>query len=392
MADGTAHSTLNVLSKNYLSAAQYKVRLIANAANGCADTFFRLATVLPVPAPQFTVNKQVQCLTNQSFVFSNTTNTNGATGVSYQWILQGSGLYMQKDIPAITFPDTGRYRVSMNAGSAFGCKDSQVMFIYVAENPTISISANQPVCQGLPVNFKAQASVKSGNILGYVWDFGDGAGSAQQNAIHTYSASGNFQARCTASSTNGCSTTSGPISMTIFPKPKADFNWEQTDSRGMETDHRFVFTGSGASLYSWLFYDGSTNQIPGPVLKTFSDTGWRWVSLTVVSTDGCRDSLTRRILLKPQLQMWIPTSFTPNEDGKNDIFKPSTAFGLSKYRMLIYNRWGEMIYQTTDPKAGWNAQQTSGKEVPEGVYAYEISFRYIDGHLYVYKGTVTLLR
>jgi gliding motility-associated-like protein len=209
---------------------------------------------------------------------------------------------------------------------------------------------------------------------------------------HTYATAGAFNASITVTSDKGCTGTAGPVVANVFPKPVANFTAVQTETRGIETDHELTFTGSGAALYSWFFHDGQTSSSPGPVKVTFKEQGLKPVKLVVLSADGCMDSLTKTILLNPALQMWITNTFSPNDDGLNEQFGPSTTFGLTNYHMLIYDRWGAKMFESRDPAVRWTGNDDKGELAIEGVYAYSIVFRYVDGKLFVYRGTVTLLR
>ena len=89
--------------------------------------------------------------------------------------------------------------------------------------------------------------------------------------------------------------------------------------------------------------------------------------------------------------MWIPNAFSPNIDGLNESFGPNMTFGLSKYSMKIFDRWGNIMWQTENPEEKWKGIDKDGARVIEGMYGYEIVFRYVDNKLYVYKGTVMVL-
>lgn len=393
LGDGTKSNSKDVLQKNYSAAGNYIIKLLVISPRGCRDSTTHLVTVMAVPKAGFSINNPVQCLQGNNFIFTNSSTGNGATGLRYKWVFIPGAVYNTQNISNQNFSDTGNYSVKLFLQSAFGCADSVTKSIYVAETPVLTINSDAPACQGEIINFTAAASMNSGIIAGYNWNFGDGNSSAIQNPGHAYSGSGVFDAYCTVTSGNGCSATQGPIAVTVHPRPVADFISEQLDTRGMETDHKLTFTGYGATGYDWRFYDGRRDYTSGPVLITFNDTGYRPVTLWVVNgATGCVDSITKNMYLKPELQMWISLSFSPNGDGLNEIFGPSTVFGLSKFNMRIYNRWGEQLFESDNPAKGWDGTTSNGVQVPEGVYAYRINFRYIDGKIYVYKGTVTVLR
>ncbi len=391
LGDATTATTTNVTGKTYSSANTYNVKLVVVTTQGCKDSITQKVAVMPVPKADFAINNATQCLVGNNFMFTNNTNTNGGTGMVYKWVFTPGATFNTQNIANQVMSDTGTYKVELFANSAFGCKDNIAKTIYVAETPTINISASD-ACIGENIQFNATATLNSGTIASYGWTFGDGGVSTLQNPTHAYGTAGSYNASCIAISDKGCPVTGGPIAVQAFAKPKADFISEQLLSKGIQTDHKITFTGSGASGYLWTFYDGSTDNTGGPILKTFSDTGHKALKLWVINTDGCEDSVTHYLYLKPELQMWISLSFTPNNDGLNETFGPSTIFGLSKYKMQIFDRWGEKMFQSTDPSVPWDGRDKKGADAPEGVYAYSISFRYIDGKIFVYQGTVTLMR
>jgi gliding motility-associated-like protein len=392
LGDGTKATTRNVSQKDYTTAGTYIVKLLVSSTFGCKDSTLRNVRIFPIPQASFTVNKDIQCLNGNSFVFTDATNTNGATGLSYNWTLTPGTSTAGKVLPAQTFSDTGTYDMKLDVISDKGCGSSFNKSVYVAESPVVSTLGDPDACVGETISFSSNVTLNKGSITSYSWNFGDGTTSTNANPTKTYNTAGNYNAILTVTSNNGCTGTSSGSAVVIYAKPVAAFSSEYLLSRGMETDWKFGFTGSNSVSWNWLFEDGQTDNGAGPIFKTFNDTGNFKVKLIVVSPDFCVDSITRNIFLKPELLFWLPTSFSPNNDGLNETFGPNMTFGLSKYNMKIFDRWGGQVFTTNDPTKGWNGKDLSGDELPEGVYAYSISFRYIDGKLFVYRGTVTILR
>lgn len=391
LGDGTNATTTDISQKNYTTPATYTVKLVVTTAQGCKDSTTRTVHVLPIPAASMSINSKLQCFVGHNFIFNNTTNTNGANPVNYNWVITPGSTFNTQNIPNQTMPDTGLYTIRLTATSGFGCSSTANDAVYVAENPTVSITAGD-ACAGFPIKFNSNASVTTGSIVTYQWNFGDGNSSGNPGPSHTYNTANTYNVQLTVTSDKGCSATAGPVVANVFPRPVAGFNSVQTESRGIETDHVLTFTGSGASLYQWTFHDGQSSTSPGPVKVTFKEQGLKPVTLLVISANGCRDSITKSILLNPELQMWITNTFSPNDDGLNEVFGPSTTFGLSNYRLNIYDRWGSKMFESVDPANRWNGTDSSGEPAPEGVYAYHMVFRYVDGKLFVFRGTVTLLR
>ena len=109
---------------------------------------------------------------------------------------------------------------------------------------------------------------------------------------------------------------------------------------------------------------------------------------------GCQDSVTYTLDVKPEVRYFIPNAFTPNFDTTNDIFKgKGTLPGISNFRMQIWNRWGALLFESSDPNDGWNGTKfNNGKLLQAGVYVYYVDFIGPRGKSFHYEGFVTLVR
>jgi gliding motility-associated-like protein len=90
-------------------------------------------------------------------------------------------------------------------------------------------------------------------------------------------------------------------------------------------------------------------------------------------------------------ELLIPNAFSPNGDGQNDIFRIANITDEKLIDFKVFNRWGTILFRTTDPKQGWDGTN-KGQAQPVGVYGYVIRIGYPDGYVETYKGTVTLIR
>ncbi len=390
--DGTSANTKNVSGKTFLNPGKFAVKLRVVTGDGCIDSATKQVEINAVPKAFFVVNKPVQCLQGNKFIFSNGSNGNGASGVNYEWYLNTVLMTTANNLPDITAPDTGDYRVRLKAISDKGCATAMDMDLRVNEHPVVSIVGGV-ACASSPMNFSSTASVKKGFIAKYDWNFGNGGTASQANPIYTYNAPGSYNVVLTVTSDQGCVTSTAALPVTVKVKPKADFTSKYLLSRGFETDWKFDFTGQDADFYNWVFKDGQFASGSGAILATFADTGNFSVYLRVVNSSGCSDSITKYIFLKPELLRHQINAFSPNADNLNDEFAPDKfSFGVTKYRMRIINRWGEILYYTEDPRKGWDGSDSKGGQCPEGAYTYQISFRYIDGKMYTFEGVLMLLK
>ncbi len=392
LGDGTEEITDDVLGKNYTSPGAKMVKLIVSSDQGCKDSISKALTVFSVPTAGFTVNNSTQCLDVNSFVLSNITNENGNPNTNYQWGIYGKSPanYSGKDIPNQTLADTGWHDVVLVATNDNNCVNSTSQKIYVAETPQVSI-VGRDHCQGESLQWGHNLILNNGTAT-YSWSFGNGGVSTQPNPIFTYTQAGDYIVQLAVTSSYGCVGTATDLPVTIHTKPTAFFDSEYLLSRGLETDWKFTYTGSGADQLQWIFEDGQNDVGLAPIYKTFTATGDFQVLLQASTANGCRDSSSQIIFLKPELLMWIPNVFTPNIDGLNDDFGPNVTFGLERYRMRIFDRWGNKVFETQNPEERWSGIDPEGEPIMEGMYVYQIYFRYVDNKLYRYEGTVNVMR
>ncbi len=130
-----------------------------------------------------------------------------------------------------------------------------------------------------------------------------------------------------------------------------------------------------AVTWDWFFNDTDSSYMQEP-LYLFSDTGFHEVQLIVTDIYGCKDSLVQLIDIAPLKTYFLPNAFTPNYDGINDTFKGVGIFdGIRQFNLKIWDRYGGLIFQTTDPEMGWNGRfMNSGKSFPAGVYTCMVSY------------------
>ena len=234
----------------------------------------------------------------------------------------------------------------------------------------------------------------SGNVAGssYLWNFGDGNSSTVENPNHTYSQTGVYNVVLTVTSAFGCANSNqANMNITINTKPKADFEPNPYETTMLNPEITFENFSVDANFYNWNFGDGATSQIQSPIHEYKTD-GIYIITLIASNVNGCKDTVIKEIKIDPEYHFYIPNAFTPNSDGQNDIF---TAIGdeITEFSMQIFNRWGELIYETQDLESGWDGTAKGGNEISmEGVYVYNIKLRDWEGLYHKYVGKVSLLK
>ncbi|MGQ0828904.1 MAG: PKD domain-containing protein [Bacteroidota bacterium] len=262
--------------------------------------------------------------------------------------------------------------------------------VVVNQLPIIDLAPLSGVgCDKTTVNF-TNNSINTG--AQYLWDFGDGTTSTQINPSHSYTSSGTYNINVLVTSAYGCTNTANTTcSIIIYPGTQAQFTAEAIDGTTISPKYNFINSSVNASSQLWYFGDGSSSTQKNPPLHTYPGKGEYLVKLVTITQNGCRDSISIPVEIKPEFTLYIPNAFTPDGNGTNDNF---TAKGqeIIEFHMMIFNRWGELIYQTGDMSKGWDGTIKDGNElVQTGVYVYKIEVRDFTQKYHSYTGHVSLL-
>lgn len=174
----------------------------------------------------------------------------------------------------------------------------------------------------------------------------------------------------------------------IVSKPEANF-FLVSDELMENMPITIQNTSVNSEAWLWNFDDGSSSNKFSPQ-PTYTTTGWYDLTLVAFDSLGCTDTTSKSIFVQPEIWVYIPNSFTPDNDGYNQSFSVSTI-GASEMEFTIYNRWGELIYHTNDPYFKWDGTYQNNPS-PSGVYVYKCLVYDELGRPYNYEGTITLLR
>jgi gliding motility-associated-like protein len=195
----------------------------------------------------------------------------------------------------------------------------------------------------------------------------------------TITEGGTYGATLIVDAGNGCGsdTLSVPDLFTVFDQPTADFYQVPEVINTLAPEVRFNNTSEDAVGYVWDIAGLATSNEAGPVYSFPAGVGASYtVCLTAFASEQCLDSICRVITVEDGLLVNVPNAFTPDGAPPNDIFKP-VVIGVDRahYRFYVFDRWGQVIYQTDDPDAGWNGQFANGTEAPIGVYVWKLMAR-----------------
>ena len=377
---------------NFPGIGEYEGRLYLNPNTDCGDTARIRVKIFPDIAADFDYEYDT-CVAGP--VLFTDLSSSGTGGVNnWNWAF-GDGKGSSNQNPEYSFSDPGDKSVRLRITDTNGCQDSirkDIPYFHVPALLVVSPSSFTGCAPGSI--FFDNLSTPIDETYDILWDFGDGGAATDISPDHVFTQEGIFSVSLDITSPIGCQTDtvfSGLIS--IEPSPVADFTYSPQELDIFNPEVQFTDRSSGASEWYWdLEGDAySTQQNPS---FTFRDTGLQEVRLVVTHPSGCQDSTVQFIDIVPKVTYFLPNAFSPNDDSVNDIFLGKGYLeGVLNFELSIWNRWGEMIFSSTDPLQGWNGRKNNtGDPAPAGVYICLVRYTSPRGAPEELRGFATLIR
>jgi len=392
--DGSPGSTAFEPSHTFTDVGVYTVRLIASNENGCIpiDTMYITITVSDNNVnPDFDYIITDSCF-DFTTVFTNTSTSYSGdpfTTATYTWRFgDGSPDYSGVTPPPHNFPGPGTYTITLIMNDPLACVSPDSVQKVITFDP-INVIAKFPGGDYCVNAGSVSFPNESTNGATYYWDFGDGSTSTDMNPTHTFPSTGTYFVTLVAYNSATCNQldTMSQI-INIYPKPTADFYFTPIIPQP-NTPTTFVNTSAGATAYYWDFGDGSSTTEKDPV-KQYNSSGTYNVCLSVTNQYGCKDTICKAVQAEVIPLLDIPTAFTPNGDGSNDILFPR-GFAVQTMDLKIFNRWGVLVFESSSMSHGWDGNY-KGVPQPMEAYAYILTATFLDGTKYQKQGNVTLIR
>jgi len=299
--------------------------------------------------------------------------------------------------PIYIYPEqTNWYNISVI--DACGNTYSSSVFVTVKPLPTINVSANiNSGCVPLTVNFNNN-NAEVGQT--HIWNFGDNTPlSAEKNPLHTYTKPGYYNIELITTSVNGC-TNSNIYSnfISVWEQPVANFTYTPLVPTYIDPTVNFTNTSTNGIPYNWDFGDGKNSNLLDPI-HTYQSSGIYNVELIAISTKGCKDTITYIVEIKEGYTFYAPTAFSPDNDAKNDsFFVLGDGIIDDDFLLIIYDRWGEIIWQTNKfdetgkQSEKWNGTVNNNKIVQTGVYKWLAKFKDYNGAEHEESGNITVIK
>ncbi|MBS3914861.1 MAG: gliding motility-associated C-terminal domain-containing protein, partial [Bacteroidetes bacterium] len=387
----TNPSTQNITSIRYDMPGKYKIHLDYKAGNGCAGFADKAVQVFGFPKPQINGRVKACAYSDGNLNDENTYSVKKTTADSlvYTWKVSNPASYIQTSNNAINvdWGGPGRYRIAIyQVNPMTGCQDSSEFFVDVDSLPHPKIDPSSMMgCAPLTVTF----SESTGNP-NYIcnWHFDNGNAMNKASVTRTFANIGNNNVKLVVTNEYGCVDSTTMI-VPLYARPKASFDILDPDPIYTTDTVHFKNTSTGAVDYFWDL-DMGDYSYNTDTMKQYPDPGKYKVWLWAYNASGCADSVSKIVDIRVKPWIYVPNAFTPNGDGLNDVFGVKSKY-IESFDLMLYNRWGEIIYKTQDINFEWDATYLS-KEVPSGVYVYVIFGRDYYGKSVYLKGDVNVLR
>jgi len=368
-------STINdnlVQTTNAPQTVQYNV-VATSVVYGCVGTGMINVVVNPWPSVAFAALNPPYCDLSP-IAFQN----NSAGVYDYLWDFgDGASLYLAA--PTHQFPAVGTYNVTLTATDPFtGCVDSVMQPLTISPSPNPDFSYSDSIgCGLLDVVFTSDVYNPSWQ---YTWNFGNGATTQQLGQVgYQYTENGCYDISLSVTNQQGCTTSQTYFDVVcVYDSPVAVAGADPTWVSTLNPLVDFTNNSENATSYEWNFGDGTFGYGFEPTHLFPSAAGDYLVSLTATNEIGCSDTAYVSIHVEENLIYYVPNTFTPNDDEKNQVFKPvlSQGYKSGTYLFRIYNRWGELVFESRDEEIGWDGGYGPNSiNCQSGTYTWVLNFQ-----------------
>lgn len=395
--DTSSNDTSSVFNPSWTfsDTGTYTINLIAYGAV-CNDTTSMEYEVLPRIEADFT-HSDPDCFDRHKFEFvpggyyKTTTEMRWNFGNDSNFVI-GSDAGLDN----IRFSKAGQFQVKLTYLD-FGCEKIKLDTVEVWPNPSLLlIDSNLSQCT--PFNGEYLATATDANKPNFTWYLDSSFASSNDTLTVSISDTGYHDISLRLITDSLCIDTVDIYAKNIIhvlDTPIADFSLTEYEVNMFDNnmDPYFeVFDASHDAIKLRYYLEDTLISKERDFEIVVPDTGTFDIHQIAVHENGCKDTTYQKFRLEPQYLIYIPNSFTPDEDGINETWFPK-VFVENEFLLQIYDRWGQVVYQTDDKEMGWNGRhKNQGSECPIGVYTYQLVVIDNRDRTWHYDGTVTLVR
>lgn len=370
--DGTSSNLQQPPPKSYSQPGTYQVKLKITGQDGCEKDTSISILIGSLPDARFQIGDTCEGL------FPRFVQVAPQPDITHQWSLN-NGPPSAIPIPLLRDLTAGQYSLTLQSSSNLNCglPDTHTVAFTIKPLPVVT-AAFSDGCVNEDVSFNGQHLDQNTTVASWQWRIGSDS-FATQNFTQTFNQKGQYAVRLEAIATNGCK--SLPDTGTVFINRAVAFAGRDTT---VVLSQPFTLQGSGNGSFSWqpsfLLSNGNSAD---PV---YLPSGDQQFVLTVTTAEGCvqQDTVFIKALNGPAV--YVPSAFTPNGDGLNDVLRPAYV-GVKELRSFsVYNRWGQMVFRTNDRSKGWEGREAAG------TYVWTVEAVNQNNQVIQIKGTVTIIK
>lgn len=362
---------------SFQNPGTYSIQLIASSNGTCVDTSEVTITVNEPLIMSFTHTDSL-CITDGLFDFNATVS--GPPNTTYSWNFSPQGLPNQStniDVQDVAFLTSGNHPVYLT-GTNDVCSDTVFSTVFVYAEPTIDfLYLNTLQCAPSTANFINLSTSDTPPI--YSWNFGDGGTSNLTNPGHVYNDVGSYSIGLTMITTSGCIDTLYMLQqdlVQVYPSPQAGFSVNPNRVDICNSKVEFIDQSIDATSYFYFFDNRQFTSTQANFFHDYTQSGGDYPIQIVSNQYGCKDTAMQTVVVEP-FALYIPNTFIPDGDELNDLFIPVTAFEVDGWVFQIFNKWGELLFETEQCNEGWDGTYES-KPCQDGTYIYVLKYRPCD--------------
>ena len=389
--DGNLSTQTNV-THTYYYPGKYNVSLQVKDSRGCLSNFKTVeVTNFGKPRSNFTANNV--CVNTPVIPVNLSTPGFGSTNITnYLWNF-GDGNFLTGPQPIHVYTNEGTYTISLITTSDSSCVADTFSQKIIVYGKPIADFKYQNNCVNLTTAFSNTSLAGYGqtNIANSKWSFGDGSSGTNFNATHIYNAVNSYAVKLVVSG-NQCPNLRDSITKTVpILKGRNPVTYPRVDGvRGVPLQLNAL---NGGITYRWVPNLGLNSDIIQNPTANYSLNAPNIINYNIDITDsvGCTVTDKQTVWLFAGSDVYLPTAFSPNADGANDLFKPLfvNIYRLQYFR--IFDRWGKLLFETSDMNKAWDGT-LNGQPLPVDTYTWVILANGENGKEVIRKGNVTIIR
>ncbi|PKR81308.1 hypothetical protein CW751_04415 [Brumimicrobium salinarum] len=404
---GDGNSATNASpTHQYAGENVYPTTLIVTSNFGCKDTFETNSVVWPLPNVNFTPTDVCLNFATEFNDISTISNQNTSNSiVAWNWdFLDGNSSTLPN--PTHTYTSDGSYNVNLEVTSNNGCTYDSTIIVTVHPKPVADFTGTELTsCSPVCFNINSTSTVNApATISNYEWELSDGRSYSSTSPNWSDCIKNNtgntatYGVKLTVTTNHGCIDTHEETNyINVYHNPIANFTYSPAEIDVLDPVIQTTNNSMYADSYEWtVFKHGIQNEFE-PEFE-FAPVPEEYPMRLIASThEGCIDTAFSAVRVNDRLVLYVPNTFTPDRDDYNETFQPQFTSGFDPYtfNMKIFNRWGEIVFESNNASVGWDGSYGTDRSGPvkDGTYIWKIIFKETGkDKRHVMQGHVNLLR